>query len=543
MKALLSLLFLVSAGEAGAQTLLHQPTNASEPVPISADLLGRLEDPAFNILISANPQPTTLQGIIDVLLAGGRSRFESFVVGEQIGRPETQTECGLSMRRLVVSFDGTHAETGTVLTSNIFLSLFLSPTGTADSIELLAWDQTHGTYNYYKLEGGSWRLRNLSSDLRAASGEELADGCLACHVNGAPVMKEFTFPWNNWDGLSTTFQADYLRPGRTAWPVAQSPVLGVNFGGAQTLEAIVESSIRRFVDARIDADTQEAETGSVSVTGLPGLLDSLFATTEVNLGSSNTKSGLDGGGLAQAPSGRLNIPDSFFLNIMQLSDIDLPVFRDLPGVHAVFTPGDIGLSVDEYEQLLIDNDVDTACMPGRDTLFAWFGPEPSEFDRRMVDRLNRRGVVDDEFVSAVLAIDLEQPLFSEERASLLEHIPESISAPSRDDLASVLRDEVIASLETEVERTVVEQRFLDRLRGGNAVERLDRDVRDYIDRTQSALRDPERRGPELQLLFERLTANREVFRQSLVSEALVEAPGLLPRAQGSAPSIDPAPRN
>jgi hypothetical protein len=116
-------------------------------------------------------------------------------------------------------------------------------------------------------------------------------------------------------------------------------------------------------------------------------------------------------------------------------------------------------------------------------------------------------------------------------------------APSRDALASVLRDEVIASLETETERTEVEQRLLDLLRGGNAVETLDRDVRDYIDRTQSALRDPERRGPELQLLFERLTANREIFRQSLVSEALVEAPGLLPRAQSSAPSTDLAPRN
>jgi hypothetical protein len=45
----------------------------------------------------------------------------------------------------------------------------------------------------------------------------------------------------------------------------------------------------------------------------------------------------------------------------------------------------------------------------------------------MVDLLMREGAITPQFVAVVLAVDLETPVFSKERASLLEFLPESFA--------------------------------------------------------------------------------------------------------------------
>ena len=528
MRRLCLCLALALSGPVTAQDLLHQPTDGSAPGPMPQHLLDQLDDPFFNAVIQANPQPLSLTASISAMLEGGQSDFESFVVDEQIGRPEITTpECGAAVHRMVISFTGTHAPSSTVLSGNVFISVFLAPSGPFGNLEVLAWDQTHRTYNYYKLEGGSWRLRNRSVDLATTPANDLEDGCLACHVNGGPIMKEFAFPWNHWHGLPITFTADYLRPGPQSWPVADSDLFGQRFAGAEVLETTIQSSLQRFADTLIDEKVETLADGTTTVTGIPDLIDSLFRPTELNLGSSNTKSGLDGGGLTQRPVRSMNIPDSFFVNIAQMRDIGLPVFQGQGLITEVFTPGNLGLTVSEYEDLLAEFDISTPCMPGRDTLFAWFGSEPSEFDRRMVERLNRRDIVDDGFVAAALAVDVETPLFSDARASLLAHVPDSIAAPSQGLLASVLRDEVIASLEVDPDRTEAEEDFLALLQG-DAVGELDRRVRDFIARTRDALSEDARRMPHLRELYGNLIENRLDFLQSDISTRLAEFPGLFP---------------
>ncbi|MEX0329333.1 MAG: hypothetical protein AB3N07_11475 [Ruegeria sp.] len=511
-----------------AQQLLHQPTDGSAPSAMPAAILNQIDDPFFNIAIQASPQPLALTSLINVFLDGGRSDFQSFVVGEQIGRSALSTECGPSNRRMVISFTGTHAPSGAVLDNNVFFSVFMTPNGPVGDIEVLAWDAAHGTYNYYKLEGGSWRFRNSSNELKTASSGELSQGCLSCHVNGGPIMKEFTFPWNHWHSLPNTFEALYLFPGGQSWPVANTGFLGNRLTGAQILEVSIQSSLQRFTDAEVRSHIDTAADGTTTVSNLPGMLDSLFNPTELNLGSSNSTSGLDDGGITQRATGRLNIPDSFFVNIFQMRDIDLPVFGGLGLVTNVFTPDNLGLLVDEYEALLINSGVETSCMPGRDTLFPWFGPEPSEFDRRVVERLNRRGIVDDAFVAAVLAIDVETPLFSESRAALLKHVPQQISAPSVPQLPEALRSSVIANLEAEPNRSETEEDFLSLLRNADPVSELDARVRAFLTRTQNQLADPATRQPHLQELFARLLDNRAAFQTQEISAPLNEFPGLLP---------------
>lgn len=531
-----AILFFSLPAAASAQQFLHQPTDSASPVPIPASIRAELHDPFFKIVIDPRPDALSLKKVIDVLTEGGSS-FTSFVVGEQIGRPETviahtNPRCGnQSIRRMVLSFSGTHAGTGLPLDSNIFISVFMTSAGPTGDLEVMGWDETSGTYNYYKTGPNGWRLRNRSSDLETRSAAVLSDGCLACHVNGGPIMKEFTFPWNHWHSMGTAFVAPYLQPGNPqSWRATEGRALKA-LGGAQVLEEHIASSLQRFAGRLINDKRAEA-AGTVTISGLRGLLDSLFQPTELNLGSSIAISGLDGGGITKRNSNSMTIPDSFFVNVAQMRDIDLPVFAGQPRISKLFTPDSRGLSVEEYEALLNEYNIDTPCMPGKDTIFAWFGPEPSEFDRRMVQRLRRGGIIDRELIAAALAVDVGTPLFSPARRSLLKHVPEEVSAPNASALAEALKTKIVSNIEAveEADRSDAEKDFLALLKSGDAVSELNRRVVALRDETQRALdpSNPAVRKQKLSELYGLLIKNRDAFKGSPISARLAEFPGLFP---------------
>ncbi len=111
-------------------------------------------------------------------------------------------------------------------------------------IEVLAWDNAHGRYNYYKLDQTgtpdqrmSWKFRGSSEDADLLNDADREGTCMQCHINGAPVMKELPFPWNNWHSLQS--RADYLTtaaPVAQQWPVSADRRLGTRLNGAERLE-------------------------------------------------------------------------------------------------------------------------------------------------------------------------------------------------------------------------------------------------------------------------------------------------------------------
>ena len=81
----------------------------------------------------------------------------------------------------------------------------------------------------------------------------------------------------------------------------------------------------------------------------------------------------------------------------------------------------------EYRELLVRSGQSLDGEQPGDVAFAWFTPEPSFVDNDMVDLLMSEGAITPQFVAAVLAVDLETPIFSEERASLLQFLPDSFA--------------------------------------------------------------------------------------------------------------------
>lgn len=529
---------------ADAPLALKQLEDGGPIEPIGADLAS-LGDRFFEIVLARHADVTNLAQI-EALLQPDASKRETFVVHEDIANPAP----GQS-RRSVLVFRGTNAATGAILQPNVALSVFFSSDSFSDEpavIEAWGWDADRFRYNYYKLDRSgflnrtlSWKFRGSSIGADLRSDEERAGTCFQCHVNGAPIMKEFSFPWNNWHSFKSP--ANYLQD---SWPVRTSPRLSNGaLKSAEILETeFIRDAIANFNDTRItaalrrgaDGELQRDAAGNVELFEARRVLKPLFVTTEVNFISSGQLSGMHrfpGGGSGR-PSGPIGVPSTFFLNANLIAGGGPTGYLGFGSSDAREFEQKVRVEPAEYRALVDDRQLRLGGARS-DANFAWFVPEPSHVDNSMVDRLLRRGAVTPHFAAAVLAIDLERPIFSSRRAELLRFVPARYAFhPTSNGPASEphpLTTAVVAALRAEeLEPGSPAHELLSLLESTDAVAELKVRVREYLSRVQRLLATSETRQAELERLMDRAIEVRRRVRDDPLLGLLDEETGhrLLP---------------
>ena len=522
---------------AGAEELLQlkQLRNNAPAELLSSAELKALDDPLFKIVLAGHADKTGLKEV-EELLQPDPTKRRLFVVDENIADP------GPGSRRAVIAFKGVNPSTREVLDSNVFLSVFFDSSGFPDhpAIEALSWDSRRGRYNFYKMDQSgtpdmrfSWKFRGSSVDADFINPIERPGTCLQCHVNGGPVMKEFEFPWNNW--RSSKFAASYLT---TDWPVKNSALLRTLAGAEEFQLEFIRGAIEQFNTRRInamlmrredDGNVQVDAQGRAKVLDGKRLLRHLFVTTETNFVSSDQLSGMHP--LAPhepgKPPGDVLIPNSFFLNANLIAGGGLTGYQGLEISEARDFSNVATINPDEYKRLIDEFKPKLAGRLG-DANFAWFVPEPSQMDNSMVDRLMRRDILTPRFVAAALAIDLEHPVFSAARESLLRFIPDEFefapqTTPAAESNADLLANLVIQNVRASNPAPgSVEHEFLSLLEDPDPVMRLRERVHAYLQRTKTLLQAPTTRQAELDRLFGRAIESRRAVKQHPVLNALDE---------------------
>ena len=482
---------------------------------------------------------------IEKLIKGERGQEQTFVVDEKVvdTRPTIGTQP--ASRRAVLTFSGDNQGP---LDRNAMLSVLFNSENFPDvqSVEALGWDGSRGRYNYYKLdEQGtpgrlSWKFRNSSVQADLLQPAQRAGTCLQCHINGAPVMKELAFPWNNWHSIA--FNASYLK---SNWKVGtNSPRIAQNLGGAERLETnFIIPAINQFNEKKID-ESVARNNGSpvINPNGTPQvirgkrLLRSLFDTTEFNLISSNQEVGNlhpFSSTPTSGPFANVQIPNTFFLNANLISGGTPATQQGLNIAESLRFTNIAQVQPEEYRQLLNRSGVKLDGKPG-DANFAWFVPEPGQVDNSMVEQLMKRGVVTPEFVAAVMAIDLETPVFSQERKKLLEFIPEQFNfqplQPGTNPLnikrhPDDLTQKVIAALEGQNPASdSTAGQFLAILKSNNPLQVLKERVQAYLNSVDQKLNksDQATRQAELTRLYDLAIARRRTILSDPVLAALNE---------------------
>lgn len=473
--AAVALLTCVSASKAQSPISLDDPNT-----PAVQSL--QLGDPFFELVIKASPQPKLLQDVEAAIQPQSAERLR-FAVDERL-----QSKAP-GLRRAVLSFEGRTVNTEGVsidVDGTVMLSVSFAPRqlpAVATGTEAWGWDAALGRFNYYKLEGNNWTFAGSS----AGPEVQAKTGCMACHHNGVPIMKELIEPWANWH--SSEDQILHLFDGPWNPPAARIFPSGAP-NSAEELEGQILQMVSEFHDHEIDRAKRRLGPDLIEITNARALLAPIFQTTEINLGSAQLTTGAlhPFSATLSGPGGTLEIPNTHFLNARVLASggfpgastagslniADAQMFKD-----AARMPAETYASIVQAADLRLATCVRTNAEPRGDARFAWLHPEPGLFDVMRVQQLMLTGIIDAEFLAAAMAVDLRVPVFSEKRANLLRFVPTRFRITTSGPID--LHDQVLAALDGAAPLPPHAKLFRDRLASGHAQALLKEDVTVYLE--------------------------------------------------------------
>ena len=265
------------------------------------------------------------------------------------------------------------------------------------------------------------------------------------------------------------------------------------------------------------------------------LLRPLFATTEYNVTSAPQPSGLHPfPAVGTGPQAGVAVPDTFFLNANLLAGEGSSSIEGWasprPGNWATCCPSSRGVAG------LVRDARTTVGGRDFDSMFAWFVPEPSHIDNHLVDVLVRDGLITAEFAASVLAVDLETPVFSTARASLLRFVPATFRFTARgpDDVPTAHPDALTTTVIQAIRAGGApaagspEAALLALLEDPQPLERVREHVQAYLARQRSALTGAGR-AAELARLYGRVLERRKAAAAAVPD--FVESPFLFPAGQ------------
>lgn len=292
---------------------------------------------------------------------------------------------------------------------DLLLSTTASPDDPGALLQLIAWSESQGAFHFFERLQGRWIWAGNSFD--ALQPDSRGKGPFDSHINGSLVMKELRFPWVHWHSQSRSISRALL----FSTPALERHPLFADLEGAQVLEAVVQRAIQRWTRRRFASDLQGGR-----LSHLRWYARQLVWTTSVNLVSSGVQSA------ELASVDFLDLPAEFFLDMGALGAVAQAMDDDswLPAVEFVARQ-------EAYRKALAELDVRVEAQKGGpavqgDTDFAFVVPARAFEDTAVLDQLLANEVISPRLALCLLLVDFCNPVFSPDRAALLDLFPDDI---------------------------------------------------------------------------------------------------------------------
>lgn len=360
-------------------------------------------DPLFALLQKAASCPQSVQAFKSALKEAGLATRPYLVANRGIHNPKFGSfsffeQVGGSSSLLASPIKAGEFFFGHFTTAkNNLIIADQAPSKNKLLIELIVWDASKNFYNFYELigtgNGAQWFYRGDSADILSDNallylnsqngkfGSTLR--CSACHTSGGPIMKEIAAPHNDWwtAARPLTFAPNAASPEVATW-VQQ-------LGDAAEFSQSVKAGIARL-EASVSYQKAKQQLS------LQATLRPLFCETEINLESDQVP--------IDSVSTSVQIPSASVVN-------------------PFLAKGSLQMGASFYKQLLSASNMQFPETQRSDADHAWLVPVKGYSDMVSIQGLVQKGLVTEESVTDVLAVDFETPLFSSKRCSLLQLVP------------------------------------------------------------------------------------------------------------------------
>lgn len=398
----------------GSPDSLHRFVIGTDETPqeLEKQQIDELGDDLAQLGFAKGTFPRSAGEVLELLKtepSGRLAKQGSFCVSEEGQMAEQDAE-----PRFVVILSSAEAQDG----PDVFVSA-AHPT-TASVVEVMVWDHDRTGFNYYqRASSGPWVLAGNSAD---AFGLGARQGPFESHPSGNVIMKELRLPWVHWNSFAATIRSDVV-----AQQIRTNPWF-FEADGAEALEGSVMASIRRWTSARLDAGITIRQ-----------VIEPILRPTTVNLVSSK----LESKGILAGAEDDFDIPHAFFMDSETLNGVlDLPA----PDPAAFRLKSDAYRATLERHQVALRSDGTAQGTPltpvPSDTHFAFVVPERAFEDITMVRLAISRGLITKRLAACLLMVDFPNPVFSERRAGLLDHVP---GGPATSDVSDTVVEAILAS--------------------------------------------------------------------------------------------------
>lgn len=402
-----------------------------------AEMEDELGDPFATLVLNKGVFPSTGQELLDALdeivgpeqPLGAKSQM-SFVLGEgsQIPLPDATPSTNAGMRFLVSRGSGSKGP-----------DLIISAADPNETfLEVMAWDNKHKGFNYYRSVGAKGRWAFAGNSRHALSPPTKGKGPFEAHPSGSLIMKELRLPWVHWH----SFTVDILEDAFPKADVRRKHQWFTRKLGAETCEtAVVMPSITRWTSARFD----QAIGSDGSVTDPARVIEQVVTSPTVNLASSTRES---------QGAGPVDLPPGFFVDFDGLSRVGLPGPPSLSVSRAIYKQG---LKTFDFKL----SDGEGFVQPG-DTHFAFIVPERAFEDTETLRQAIERGLITKRLAAALLMVDFANPVFSPRRGALLKHAPAKATITNSKSTYSEDFAQAIIAAATKMAAASPEKEFKDR---------------------------------------------------------------------------------
>jgi hypothetical protein len=394
-KVLLSFLFFTIVTPTHAKCLILDSSGAQTKPK---------QDPLYKLLSHTKDCPKNYTDFTQLLKSAGTSHYAAMVANRGSQNPQ---QGSFSFFEMVVS--NAQKPLISVRPGDFFFGHFttsanhqihLDQRTTKDNLmmELIVWDPKKNYYNFYELRGtgfgSQWFYRGDSLDAlkdneylyrtppNAVAKFGARMRCSACHNSGGPIMKEMEEPHNDW------------------WRKNRALPFGFN-----TPDEIVNNKVSQLIDADVFSNSVKIGIDKLEKSvdyqqhkqqlSLPEQLRPLFCEVEINL-ASDKKSSSD--------STQIEIPSAFFIS-------------------PFFAQDSFTISKANYQGRLAQFQLRFPETQLSDADHAWLVPIKGHSDLLAIQTLLDNKTIEPKFAAAILATDMQNPLFSKQRCDLLQLLP------------------------------------------------------------------------------------------------------------------------
>lgn len=416
---------------AGALEALGEPEALPDPARINQHIEGRsdgrrvmtdeevtslLNDPFATLVLRHSRFPRTLHELLSALdehneSPDGLPEQETYLVSEG-GQIPFQPGLDKGGSRLItVRFRENSPE--------LMVSTLLPPGASLGDdgvlLEVQAWDPIQKTMHFYQRQEGAWFWAGQSD--MAFEPDTRGEGPFDSHVNGYPIMKELKSPWVHWHGPGLGIAETAFAPDD---PLVSDPLFLQRDHALNFEQRVIRPLCERWNKARFEKNIRDGE-----LQGLPFFVSQVIEATSANLISTHTEfSQLDRRDLD-------DLPATFFFDEDSLvSEIGLAV--EVPLLR-MSRKRYMGL-IETYDLRVRGGEVNQA----GDVPFCFMVPERALEDVLVVKILIRRGVMTPRLAACLLMVDYPNPIGSERRASLMNHVPAAVGFDETTNLDAVL---------------------------------------------------------------------------------------------------------